>query len=291
MYKLHTFLLCISAFFFVHAKSYAAHLSPSSPSNYERNYNYNSNSDNDCTQNLISEGQSNYDYDGLEHTRLQANSLVPNQSQNDVTQLSVDSPFKAFLVIRLTYDDQDHLHTSQTISHIFDTSGASLQIYLSSTRPGSGRPSFNDWLRAGKKGGLRRNVLAMKQRHFKNNSVVLYRGDQPGTTEIQSYVARKHGLKESQKVIDSNGINELFRLHAIDSTHPLSPFISLTTDKRVAQFFAGKKGVVNTFRIHKNRAKFNPYNKLHVPGGPKGQLIHEAEWLVPNQVLPSEFVK
>lgn len=82
----------------------------------------------------------------------------------------------------------------------------------------------------------------------------------------------------------------MFQAHAVDSANPASPFISLTADRRVAEFFAGPNGVVNEFRIPLNRATFNQFNDLHVPAGPSGGMIPEAEFLVPNYIRPSEFV-
>ena len=79
--------------------------------------------------------------------------------------------------------------------------------------------------------------------------------------------------------------------HAIDSSKPPSPFISTTTDRRVAEFFAGKDGVVNEFEIPSNRIIQNPYNHMHVPAGKGDDLISESEWLVPNYIKRSEFVK
>lgn len=140
MYKLHTFLLCISAFFFVNTN-----LHGSSLRKYERNFIYDSNANNNLIQDFIRHKQINYVYDELSQTSDHSNTYFLNHTQNEPASLSQDAPLKSFPLSQLTYDDQDHLHTSQTISHIYDTSGASLQIYLSSTRPGSaGRASFDD---------------------------------------------------------------------------------------------------------------------------------------------------
>jgi len=133
MYKLHTFLLCISAFFFVNTN-----LHGSSLRKYERNFIYDSNANNNLIQDFIRHKQINYVYDELSQTSDHSNTYFLNHTQNEPASLSQDAPLKSFPLSQLTYDDQDHLHTSQTISHIYDTSGASLQIYLSSTRPGSG---------------------------------------------------------------------------------------------------------------------------------------------------------
>jgi YD repeat-containing protein len=121
--------------------------------------------------------------------------------------------------------------------------------------------------------------------------VTVFRGDRAGTTVIKSHAASEVGYAGSQRIIDSNNLDDLFRSHAVDSTSPPSPFISVTTDPEVARHFAGATGVVNEFRIPLSRATPNPFNNLHVPAGPGGQLRPEQEYLVPNYIRPSEFVR
>jgi hypothetical protein len=120
--------------------------------------------------------------------------------------------------------------------------------------------------------------------------VTLFRGDRPGTTIIKSYAARESGYLGSQRLIDEGNLDDLFKAHAIDSRSPPSSFISLTSDRRVAEYFAGPNGVVNEFKIPLTRAAPNPFNKLTVPAGSGGSRISEAEYLVPNYIRPSEFV-
>ena len=128
--------------------------------------------------------------------------------------------------------------------------------------------------------------------------LTLFRGDQPGTTVIKSKAASLGdpdkgfsglGFQGSQRVIDNNNLDDLFKAHSDSSAG--SPFISLTSDRRVADFFAGPNGVVNEFKIPTNRATFNPHNNFSVPAGLNGSLIPESEFLVPNYIRPSEFVK
>ena len=121
--------------------------------------------------------------------------------------------------------------------------------------------------------------------------VTVFRGDRPNTTVIKSHAAREGGYAHSQRLIDEGNLDDLFRGHAADSSNPASPFISTTTDRRVAEFFAGPNGVVNEFRIPLNRATPNNFNNLHVPAGPGGRLIPESEFLVPNYIRPSEFIR
>jgi hypothetical protein len=121
-------------------------------------------------------------------------------------------------------------------------------------------------------------------------TVTLYRGDAPGTTVIKSQAAQQHGYAGSQTIIDSGNLDDLLQSHALDSSNPPSPFISLTTDPAVAEYFAGPDGVVNEFQIPVGRAIPNPYNNFVVPAGPGGALVPESEFLVPNYIRPSEFV-
>ncbi len=121
--------------------------------------------------------------------------------------------------------------------------------------------------------------------------ITVFRGDRPGTTVIKSNAARQQGYAGSQRLIDEGNLDDLFRAHAADSASPASPFISTTTDRRVAEFFAGPNGVVNEFRIPRSRATPNPFNDFQVPAGPGGSLIPEAEFLVPNYIRPSEFLR
>ena len=120
--------------------------------------------------------------------------------------------------------------------------------------------------------------------------VTLFRGDRPGTTVIKSPAAQVGGYAESQSLIDEGNLDDLFSAHAADSWSPPSPFISLTSDRQVAEYFAGPNGVVNEFSVPLSRATSNPFNNFVVPAGPGGSLIPEAEYLVPNYLRPSEFI-
>ena len=119
--------------------------------------------------------------------------------------------------------------------------------------------------------------------------VTMYRGDRAGKTEILSYAAKEGGLAHSQRLIDEGNLDDLFKAHAKDSSKPMSPFISVTSDRRVAEHFAGRNGVVYELRIPVDRVTFNRFNDQWVTGN--GKWISESEYLVPNQILPSEFVR
>jgi hypothetical protein len=121
--------------------------------------------------------------------------------------------------------------------------------------------------------------------------ITVYRGDQPGTKVIKSKAASQEGYRYSQKLIDKGNLDDLLKAHANDSSNPASPFISVTTDRRVAEHFAGPDGIVNEFRIPRNRIIQNIHNDMFVPAGSGGSLISESEWLVPNYIRPSEFVR
>ena len=120
--------------------------------------------------------------------------------------------------------------------------------------------------------------------------ITVFRGDRPGTNVIKSKAAREGGYAHSQRVIDEGNLDDLFFRHQNSSDLPPSPFISATTDRRVAEFFAGPNGVVNEFRIPRSRATPNPFNNKLVPG-PDGRLIPESEFLVPNYIRLSEFLR
>ena len=122
-------------------------------------------------------------------------------------------------------------------------------------------------------------------------AITVVRGGRAGTTVIKSAAAREGGYASSQRIIDSNNLDDLFRSHALDSASPPSPFISVTTDPAVARHFAGPTGVVNELRIPASRASKNQFNNYVVPAGQGGQLIPGAELLVPNYIRPSEFVR
>jgi len=82
------------------------------------------------------------------------------------------------------------------------------------------------------------------------------------------------------------------RAHSRSSTNPYSsPFLSVTTDPRVARYHAGSDGIVNKLRIPRNRVSPNNFYNISVPGGPRGSMISESEWLVPNYIRLSEIIK
>jgi hypothetical protein len=141
---------------------------------------------------------------------------------------------------------------------------------------------FDDVGRVGKNAG----VVPTNADDF----VTVFRGDSPGTTVFKSHAAREYGYSGSKRLIDEGNLDDLFLAHAADSSRPPSPFISVTTDRRVAEFFAGQNGVVNEFRIPFSRATPNGFNNMVVPAGPGGSLIRESELLVPHYIRPSEFV-
>jgi len=121
--------------------------------------------------------------------------------------------------------------------------------------------------------------------------VTLYRGDRPDTKIIKSKASTTYGYRGAQRIIDNNNLDDLFKLHQVSSSKPPSPFISTTSDRRVAEFFAGENGVVNEFKISLDRAMINKHNEFSVPSGTNGDLIPESEFLVPLYIKPSEFVK
>lgn len=121
--------------------------------------------------------------------------------------------------------------------------------------------------------------------------VTLYRGDQAGVKIIKSNAAKEFGYSKASDLIENGDLSELMRSHASSSSIPPSPFISATTDPNVARFFAGPNGIVHELRVPVNRAIKNIYNNMLVPAGPKGNLIPEAEYLIPNYIRPSEIIQ
>jgi RHS repeat-associated protein len=128
---------------------------------------------------------------------------------------------------------------------------------------------------------------------FSNSSktLILYRGEQEGVSVMKSYASKKGGYEYSKNLIKNGNMDDLMSQHAFSSTSPASPFISVTSNKNVARFFAGPNGVVHELRIPANRAIFNTFNKMLVPAGKNGSLIRESEFLVPNYIRPSEIFR
>jgi hypothetical protein len=121
--------------------------------------------------------------------------------------------------------------------------------------------------------------------------VTAFRGDRPNTTVIKSHAAQEGGYAQSQRLIEEGNLDDLFRAHAADSSSPASPFVSVSTDRRVAEFFAGADGVVTELRIPASRATPNIFNEHYVPAGDGGSLIPEMEFLIPNYIRPSEIIR
>ena len=114
----------------------------------------------------------------------------------------------------------------------------------------------------------------------------MYRGEQSSSSVIKSYAAKEGGYAHSQSLINNGSLDDLMRAHAFDSKNPASPFISATSDPAIARFFAGPNGVVHTLSVPTNRAIFNTFNNYVIPG-----IGREAEYLIPNYIRPSEFIR
>jgi len=114
----------------------------------------------------------------------------------------------------------------------------------------------------------------------------LYRGEQSASSVIKSYAAKEGGYAHSQSLISSGSLDDLMRSHAFDSRNPASPFISTTSNPAIARYFAGPNGFVHTLRVPVNRAIFNKFNNYVIPG-----IGSEAEYLIPNYIRPSEFIR
>jgi hypothetical protein len=111
---------------------------------------------------------------------------------------------------------------------------------------------------------------------------------------MKSHGARSGGYMAAVNQTHLPDQDMLMKQHARDSVTPPSPYISVTSDPRVAEYFATNggttSGVVYTLKVKCGRGKQNKFNSLAVPAGPSGKLISEAEWLIPGYIRPSEVV-
>ncbi|WP_428240556.1 hypothetical protein [Gynuella sp.] len=110
-----------------------------------------------------------------------------------------------------------------------------------------------------------------------SNCQTFYRGDVPGKTEFWAHESGGYG----KWLLEDNPKEYLMQQHAMDSSS--SPYISLTTDIRVAEHFSSGQVYVITLPI--GMAFPNPYNTVTLPG----TIISESEWLVPLHI-PSKYV-
>jgi hypothetical protein len=105
---------------------------------------------------------------------------------------------------------------------------------------------------------------------------VFFRGDQSNLTSIESHAVKQGGLTHSENILKAGDRDELMRLHANSSRDPASPFISVTSDRQVAEFFADQNGSVYKLEIPPGRAVQNPFG-----------IPDESEWLVEHFIPPS----
>jgi RHS repeat-associated protein len=122
-----------------------------------------------------------------------------------------------------------------------------------------------------------------------------YRGDsRGGVSWMRSHGARSSGYLSAVQQTERLNQDGVMKQHAFDSVTPASPYISVTTDPKVAEFFAtnggSTTGTVYTLKIKCGRAKQNKFNRMMVPAGTGGKMTSEAEWLVPAYIKPSEVV-
>ena len=124
-----------------------------------------------------------------------------------------------------------------------------------------------------------------------DDPMTFYRGDRAGTTFIKSRAAQEKGYEFADQLLKHGDWDDLMRAHSLSNTKGGSPFLSVTTDPRVARYHAGPEGIVNKLRIPRNRVSPNNFYNISVPGGPRGSMISESEWLVPNYIRLSEIIK
>jgi RHS repeat-associated protein len=107
--------------------------------------------------------------------------------------------------------------------------------------------------------------------------LTFFRGDKAGLTEFESPAAHVGGQAYSRAILENGNLIQLMERHAISSTSPPSPFISVTRDINAARDFAGTDGVVYELQLAPDRALFNPFN------------MYESEYLVSNHISPAEI--
>jgi RHS repeat-associated protein len=114
----------------------------------------------------------------------------------------------------------------------------------------------------------------------------VFRGDSRGGTGfMKSHGAFQDGYAKAGEAIKNGNIDAMMQAHAKDSRNPASPFISTTSDPKVAEHFATKggttSGTVYTLKIPCDAIKYNAFSPYP----------HEKEWLVMRPYIrPSEVV-
>ena len=121
----------------------------------------------------------------------------------------------------------------------------------------------------------------------------LYRGDsRDGSSIMKSHGATKYGYAEANARIELGDMKSMMKDHAQDSYQFFSPFISLTSNPKVAEYFATnggtRSGYVYEFKIPCSRVIENIYNRKAV--FIDGKYINENEWLVKNYIKKSEII-
>jgi len=124
----------------------------------------------------------------------------------------------------------------------------------------------------------------------------LYRGGPDSTKALKSHGANDTGYAGASENIRNGNMHTMLKNHAIDSKAFKSPLISLTTDIRVARYFATaggtRTGVVYKLRIPCGDVVKNKHNNLGVPAGPNGELISESEWALKRPYIrPNEIIR
>jgi RHS repeat-associated protein len=125
--------------------------------------------------------------------------------------------------------------------------------------------------------------------------MTLYRGGPENASFFKSHAANQQGYAKANETLKNGNMNDLMTKHALDSKKFASPMISLTTDPRVAEYFATaggtRSGTVHTLKVPCDEVVENKLNNMVVPAGPNGSLISEQEWLLKRPYIkPSEVI-
>lgn len=123
--------------------------------------------------------------------------------------------------------------------------------------------------------------------------MTFYRGDwQAGKAFRTSHASKKRGLRTAHRELNFGDQKQMMKAHAEDSDEYASPYISVTTSEKIAEYFAtkgGKRdGFVYELKIPCDRVVKNIYNDKMVFLG--GKYINEDEWLVKGTIRQHEIV-
>jgi len=120
-------------------------------------------------------------------------------------------------------------------------------------------------------------------------TVTVYRGESTEAQSVHAKAVQDDGLGFSEGVYQQRDLDQLKQQHARSSDDPRSLLISTTTDPEVAKHFAGPGGVVNEYKIPKNKIHQNEHNNMVVNPSGTDDWLPENEWVVPLKIEEKWF--